>query len=144
VSVRVTGIREVRRMLEGLHRRNKSLRPFLDAEAERLSALVAKSWSTRTSPSGEAWAPYASGEGSGGSLRTAHEVKGSRKKLSMRVRSHIAAFHFFGTEYMPARNPLPFTRITGGYLADPEWLAAHAARAKAWLLGGEVGGTDGR
>jgi len=135
MGVRVTGVSRVRQVLADLHRRQSNLRPFLETEAARLIAEIDAAWAARRGPIGGAWAPYQDAARDGGGVQRAHEVSAQPKRLTMRARSQVAAFHYYGTAFMPARNPTPFERIVGGFLVDPVWAAAHAARLKAWLLG---------
>lgn len=137
MGVKVTGVAEVTKMLKGIRGRQKNLKPFLEREAKTVDEAVAKAWSSRTSPSGDRWAPYKDPARTGGSLRSESKAKGSRRKLTWKG-SHIAAFHYFGTKFMPPRNAIPFERSGSGFAPAKEWLDPHLARMKAWIVG-----TDG-
>ena len=139
MGLTVTGVRDVTKMLRELQKRQRTLRPFLTAEAEKLSAVVDAAWAARRSPDGTQWPAYKDGERDGGRLRGAHTTKGRQKRLELRA-TFIAAFHYFGTEFLPARNPLPFDRIVGGFVPHASWAEAHGERLKAYVLGE----TDGR
>jgi len=57
MSLRVTGLDETRRMLEGVRERTAQPRPALEAWAARVGELVAASASSQRTPEGARWAP---------------------------------------------------------------------------------------
>ena len=138
MGVRVTGLEEVRARVEMLRDRARSVKTLLETEAVELARVIDRAWQERRSPAGRAWAP-STGSSGGSRLSRAHTVEASATKLRLAVHHPAAPFQFFGTEFLPARNPLPFERIPGGYIAVAEWYEPHAARVKAYLLGGGAG-----
>lgn len=137
MGLRVNGVREVRKMLEELRSRTVTVKPFLDAEATRLKALIQTSWSSRRGPDGVPWPPYKDERRTGGRLRGAARIKATARRLSLKA-TFIARFQYFGTEFLPARNPLPFLpaeNLAGVLHADDDWLSAHGDRYKAYVLG---------
>lgn len=137
MGARVTGIGETLAMLEGAESRVRSLRPFLEREAAKVEAMIARAWAERQSPGGEVWPPSS---GDGGSLRTAHTIRVGERSLEITVDHDAARYQFFGTSRVPARNPLPVDRdgvpIRTGYAG--EFWAQHEAGLAAYLAGEET------
>lgn len=57
MTLRVTGLDDVKRMLEGVRERTAQPRPALEAWAESVGELVAASASAARTPEGDRWAP---------------------------------------------------------------------------------------
>lgn len=132
MTVSVTGLDDVRAQVSRAAERARNLRPFLEGSARELAGMIDRAWAERRSAEGTPWAPSS---GDGGSLRTAHAVEVvDDTQIAITVAHPAASYQFFGTEHVPARNPLPVS--ADGTPVGPFW-AEHAERLREHLSGEE-------
>lgn len=134
MGLTMTGHRDVLKMLKELQKRQRTLKPFLAVEGADLADQIGKNWANRRGFDGKRWPAYKDTARTGGRLRGAERITSTKSRLMLKA-THIAAFNYYGTEFMAARNPLPFTRIVGGWIVDDKWGAEHGARLKRYILG---------
>lgn len=155
MAVSVRGVRVVKRYLKDLQKRHRTLRPFLAVEGTQLIGMVKESWAQRRSPFGEKWKPYDDPERTGGRLRGLAQVR-VRPKTLVFSGTYIARFHWFGTAFLPSRNPAPFVPLSelkegrsgevrsdfrsAGYIIEEEWARGHQRRLKSYILGRQLRG----
>lgn len=112
MSVEVTGLQEVRDQLERIERRLRQPAELLDADAADLREVITAAFEAQATPSGLPWPPKRDGTRAGGSLQAATTVQRDGKTLHVHIAHPAATFQVFGTEHVPARNPLPV--LAGG------------------------------
>jgi hypothetical protein len=142
--------------------RAHNIRPVLEEIGADTTRVVDEAWSSRRSPAGEAWPPEKeqapptragtrsarpARRSAGRRLEDAHEVIVEPRSITISVPVPHASFQFFGTEAVPARNPLPVERVRGGYVIPgtgtaAAWLERMLDRIRAYLIAddGDAGG----
>lgn len=133
MSVRVTGIDDVQRMLEGIRERTAEPRPALTQWASMMRDVVLDAATAKTTPEGQPWRPRKTvtrvgnrvvarkqsrpkgtlGDVSGRMLASVRTSIGARAVI-VEVGAPYARFFSSGTRYQPARRLLP-TSSRGPY-----------------------------
>lgn len=121
ITLRIEGLEEAARELEGVQERMEDMRPVLRVVAQDLKTEVDDAFDESRSPDGKRWKPLAEAtvkrrrQGSRtplvdtGTLRNSIAAQAERERLRLGTNVPYAASHQFGREHIPARPFLPIT-----------------------------------
>lgn len=139
---KVKGLRELFERQKKLSARARDMRPLVREFRRELRQMIGESWAERQSPMGEAWAPLSprSRRSETNSLRRAHQLRGGKAQIKIRIQVWYAQWQFFGRRGMPGRNPLPFVKegsklVFAGTGKAGEWWDRSLVRLRAYLSG---------